>query len=301
MFNMSFPRLGGLRLEPIPFDAAWIAEDSSERRRAILHERAENLDAYRFFYPSLGNQVEGFLIEPKGSGPLPVIVYNRGGSKDFGSITEKFLRCARPSALAEAGYLVIATQYSGAGRSEGVDDFGGPQTLNDVRELYGLLAADPRADHSRIGMFGASRGGMMTYLMLREASWIKAAATMAGAADLVDTSFRPVMEEHYERMFGGALEGREARSVLSWVQDLPKHVPLLLMHGTADWRVNPMESLRLAQRCYEERIPCRYISYEGADHGLTEVYGESVQQLASWFNRYVRDLTPLPDLEPHGD
>ncbi len=301
MSGMSLPRLGGLRLEPIPFDPAWITADLSDRRRAILRDRAETLDAYRFFYPSLGNRVEGFLIEPKGPGPFPVIIYNRGGSHDFGSITEQFLRCARPSALAEAGYLVIATQYSGAGRSEGIDDFGGPQTLNDVRELYGLLAADPCADVSRIGMFGGSRGGMMTYLMLRESSWIKAAATMAGAADLVDTSFRPVMEEHYARMFGGAPEERKNRSVLSWVQDLPKHVPLLLMHGTADWRVNPLESLRLAQRCYEERIPCRYISYEGADHSLTEVYGESVHQLVSWFDRYVRDLAPLPDLEPHGE
>ncbi len=298
---MSRSRLGGLRLEPIPFDPAWITEGISERRRIILQERSENLDAYRFFYPSLDNQVEGFLIEPKGPGPFPVIVYNRGGSNDFGSITEQFLRCARPSALAEAGYLVIATQYSGAGRSGGVDDFAGPQTLNDVRELYGLLVADPRADHSRIGMFGASRGGMMTYLMLREAPWIKAAATIAGAADLVDTSFRPVMTEHYARMFGGAPEECEKRSVLSWVQDLPKHVPLLLMHGTADWRVNPIESLRLAQRCYEERIPCRYISYEGADHSLTEVYGESVGQLVSWFDTYVRDLAPLPDLVPHGE
>lgn len=298
---MPHSRLGGLTLEPIPFDPAWIEETLSLRHRKILQQRADALNAYRFFYPSNGHQVEGFLIEPKEGGPLPVVIYNRGGTKDFGSITERFLRCTRPAALAEAGFLVIATQYSGAGRSEGVDDFGGPQTLQDIRGLYDLLEGDPRADISRLGMFGGSRGGMMTYMLLREVSWIKAAATMAGSADLIDTSFRPEMDAHYERMFGGTFIEREKRSVLSWVQDLPKDVPLLLMHGTADWRVNPLDSLRLAQRCYEEHIPCRYISYEGADHGLMEVHGESTGQLISWFQKYVRDLAPLPDLEPHGD
>lgn len=295
-------RLGGLRLEAIPFDPAWVDEAHSVKYRETLLQRAERLQAYRFFYDSNGYQVEGFLIEPKdGESALPCVISNRGGSNDFGSIDEEFLWGSRTGALAEAGYLVIASQYCGAGRSEGQDDFAGPQTLNDVRRLYDLLVADPRADRSRIGMYGASRGGMMTYLMMREASWLKAAATIAGAADLVDTSFRPQMKAHYEKMFGGSPAECETRSVLSWVHELPKNIPLLLMHGTADWRVNPLDSLRLAQRCLEEKIPCRLHWYEGADHKLSEAYEASTRALIAWFDKYVRDLAPLPDLEPHGD
>jgi dipeptidyl aminopeptidase/acylaminoacyl peptidase len=297
----SLPRLGGLHLERIPFDHSWIDETTSAKRSEVLLGRAERLQAYRFFYDSNGYQVEGFLIEPKEGGPFPCIISNRGGSKDFGSIDENLLWGSRTGALADAGYLVIASQYSGAGRSEGEDDFGGPQTINDIRRLYDLLAADPRADLSRIGMWGASRGGMMTYLLLREVRWLKAAATLAGSADLRDTTFRPKMKEHYELMFGGAPAECEKRSVLAWVHELPKDVPLLLMHGTADWRVDPLDSLRLAQRCYEEKIPCRFHWFEGGDHRLSEACQESTRTVIAWFDTYVRDLGPLPDLTPHGE
>jgi dipeptidyl aminopeptidase/acylaminoacyl peptidase len=253
------------------------------------------------FYPSGGHRVEGFLVEPiAGQEHLPCLVFNRGGSNDFGKIEDEHLWMRNIGRFAEAGYLVIASQYSGCGQSEGRDDFCGEDTINDVACLYDLLARDDRADETRIGMYGASRGGMMTYLLLRRVSWVKTAVTLGGSAELRDTTFRPKMKEHYEKMFGGALEECEKRSVLAWAHELPKHVPLLLMHGTADWRVDPMDSIRLATRCYEERIPCRLVLYEGADHSASERWKHAYAEARSWFDRFVRDGEPLPNLEPHG-
>lgn len=298
---MSLSRLGGLTLELIPFLDEYIPDSVSADTAHLIRERTQRIQAFRFFYQSNQNRVEGFLVEPKEGMSLPCIVYNRGGTGDFGSISERFVLTSNIARFAGEGYLVIASQYSGCGKSEGVDDFCGEQTMNDIYRLYELLRNDTRADVSRIGMYGGSRGGMATYRALRDVSWIKAAATVAGSANLMDTTFRPVMDEHYRKMFGGSIPERQKRSVSEWVEELPKHVPLLLMHGTADWRVNPMDSLELSRRCFLEKVPCRLIMYEGADHSLSEVWRTAFQEALNWFNRFVRDGAPLPDLESHGD
>lgn len=299
---MSISRLGGLTLEPIPFLEEYISPSLPQSIRDIILERVQSIYAYRFFYQSNNNLVEGFLVEPNAGGAsLPCIVYNRGGSNDFGSIAESFLFTSNIGRFASEGYLVIASQYSGCGKSEGIDDFCGEQTMNDIYRLYDLLKEDARADVSRIGMYGGSRGGMATYRCLRSVSWIKAAVTVAGSANLMDTDFRPEMEGHYQLMFGGSMIERQKRSVLEWVDELPKDVPMLVMHGTADWRVDPMDSLELGRRCIKANVPCRLIMYEGADHSLTEVWREAYHESLQWFHRFVRDGAPLPDLEPHGN
>ena len=299
---MPLLRLGGLTLERIPFLESYLDEEPALPLDVAdaIRERAINISAYRFFYRSGDHLVEGFLVEPNVGERLPCIVYNRGGYGDFGCITERFVLMSGMSRFAEQGYLVIASQYSGCGESEGVDDDGGEQTVNDVLRLYDLLRHDARADALRIGMYGGSRGGMMTYLCLRYASWIKAAVSVCGVASLMDTSFRPEMEAHYQEVFGGGVAERRARSVLEWVDELPKTTPLLLLHGTADWRVNPMDSLLLAQRCYQEKVPCRLVMYEGTDHQFSEHWDEAERESLTWLNRFVRDGEALPNMEPHG-
>ena len=174
--------------------------------------------------------------------------------------------------------------------------------MQDVVRLYDLLKEDPYADVSRIGVLGGSRGAVMTYLLMKRVSWVKAAVVMSGVSNLLDESFRPKMQEVYTELFGPSREERVKRSVLEWVDQLPKNVPLLLMHGTADWRVNPLHTLKLVEACYHHKIPCSLIWYEGGDHTLTDHhYRSTLTATISWFNRYVRDGEPLPDLESHGE
>ena len=44
----------------------------------------------------------------------------------------------------------------------------------------------------------------------------------------------------------------------------------------------------------------RLIMFEGGDHGLSEFNSEVEEQALHWFNKYVRDKEPLPDMEYHG-
>jgi dipeptidyl aminopeptidase/acylaminoacyl peptidase len=61
-----------------------------------------------------------------------------------------------------------------------------------------------------------------------------------------------------------------ARSPVRWPERLHKHTPILLLHGSADWRVHPAQPLAMASALYASRHPFRLVFFEGGDHGLSE-------------------------------
>ncbi len=276
--------------------------DLKEKIGSEFSEKAEKnskkINVYRMVYTSQGHKVIGYIVEPKEGSDLPCVVHNRGGSRDFGSIKigQLFLGL---SMFAQSGYITIFSQYSGNAGGEGEDQMGGSD-IEDVLVLYEILKKYPRADVSRIGMYGASRGGMMTYLALARTNWIKAAVIVAGTADYVNKKEFRDMEEHYVKMFGGSIEEKKKRSALYWVDKLPKNTPLLIMHGSADWRVNPTDSIHMAEALYKNKVPYKFIMFDGADHGLTEHKAESNKLMLEWFERFVKNNGQLPDLTPHG-
>ncbi|HVM90902.1 MAG TPA: prolyl oligopeptidase family serine peptidase, partial [Verrucomicrobiae bacterium] len=85
-----------------------------------------------------------------------------------------------------------------------------------------------------------------------------------------------------------------------WAHKFCKKTPVLMMHGTADWRVTVKESLNLSGKLYEAKIPHRLVVFEGADHSITEFRAERRAMTREWFDRFVRDGAPLPNLRPHG-
>ncbi len=254
----------------------------------------------RIRYQSNGHWVNGFLVMPKErDGALPCIIYNRGGSFEFGMIDDEGIE-RKLAVLASWGYAIIASQYSGNGGSEGNDEVGGAD-VDDVLVLKEYFDQIPEIDSSRIGMWGGSRGGMMTYQCLARVDWIKAAVSIAGVANY-DRAIeqRPKMGDVYTRGFGNTLEGRRIRSAVNFADRFCKTTPVLLMHGTGDWRVSSKDSLELAEKLYDAKVPYRLVIFEGADHGLTEYRAEAWGIGREWLDRYVKSSAELPILEPHG-
>lgn len=244
-------------------------------------------------YKSNGHIVNGYIVEPrKVNKKQPCIIFNRGGTGDFGALnlTSVFTMLGQ---IASWGYIVIASQYSGCAGSEGRDDWGGKNTLNDVLELKNILAKLPRADVKKIGMLGASRGGMMTYLCMSRVKWIKAAATIAGVSDLRRLGkLRPEMKEVFVETFGGKKVDIEKRSAVLFVKNLSKKTPLLMMHGTADIRVSPLDSLDLEREMLKHKLTAKLVLYEGDDHGLTKHEKESAIETKAWFDRFLKKRKP---------
>lgn len=280
--------------------ADFLKQKVPENVFATLQKNAEHVHVERLVYTSTQGKVVGFRICPKKvEGGLPAIIYNRGGTGDFGMLLLGHV-FGKLAAFARAGYVVYASQYAGNAGGEGKDYMGGSD-VEDVLNLYPLIKKDPQTDEKRIGMVGVSRGGTMTYLSMARVTWIKAAVSCAGVADFTAIdAFRPGFNKHLKETFGGSKKEKIARSALYWSDALHKKTPLLLLHGTADWRVNPLDSLRLSQQLLEHKHPHRLILYEGADHALTEFDDEAFRQTVSWLDRFVKHKEKLPNLKKHG-
>jgi dipeptidyl aminopeptidase/acylaminoacyl peptidase len=262
------------------------------------------VEASDITYLSDGLRVKGFLVEAKGDGPFPCLIVNRGGNREFGALTPRTVALVM-ARMASWGYVVVGSQYRGNGGGEGLEQFGGAD-VNDVLNLIPLLEARPKADTTRMGIYGGSRGGMMTYLALARSDRFKAAVIRAGASDLLSTrQARPGMDSLFVELIPGYDFRNEQplidRSAVRWADKLPKTTPILLLHGTADWRVDPREGLDMSRALLDADHPFRFLLLEGGDHGLSEHRPEMYHQIRSWLDRYVKLGEPLPNLVPHGD
>ncbi len=255
-------------------------------------------------YLSDGLRVKGMLAAPRAPGEYPCLIYCRGGNREFGALSPglalRFL-----AKLASWGYVVVASQYRGNAGGEGREEFGGSD-VNDVLNLIPLLEFAPHADASRIGIYGGSRGGMMTYLALCRSKRFRAAVTRNGLSDLLSwREERPGIESVFEELIPGYDQDPEAsllaRSPARFAERLAKNTPILMLHGTSDWRVSPQSGLRMAEALLGAKQPFKLVMLEGADHSLSGHHGERDALTRDWFDRFVRDGQPLPNMEPHGD
>ena len=250
----------------------------------------KTVDVFTFTYNSGGSTVAGFLAAPKKiNGKLPVIIFNRGGTADFG-LMQKGPMFSWLGRMAQWGYIVIGTQYPGNAVSEGFDERGGKSDLQSILQLHNLLLSLPAADATKIGMYGISRGGMMTYLCMQQVPWITAALTVGGVTNLNRTlEFRPEMAELLAKHGTATQQERDARSVVKWANKLHKTTPLCIMHGTADWRVNVRDALELAEKLTQYTHPFSLHLLQGGDHLLTNCRDERDRIVRDWFDKYLKN------------
>lgn len=291
-----------ISVEPYhPGDSVW---DYASSVNPDLSQKLQGVDYFKISYKSDNNTVIAYLAKPKASIKYPCIIANRGGNREFGSWNSYGI-AFRLGRMAEWGYTVIASQYRGNDGGTGQEEFGGKE-INDVLNLVDVLGELGYADTSKIGMYGGSRGGMMTYLSLKKSCQFKAAAVIAGAANsFANISSRPEMETHvYAELvpdyWNNKTEELKKRSAVYWADEMCKTTPLLLMHGSSDWRVPPRESMELVDSLMKYKHPTRFILYEGADHGLSEFRNESYEMIKDFFQAYLKEEKQLPNMDPHG-
>jgi dipeptidyl aminopeptidase/acylaminoacyl peptidase len=263
-------------------------------------------------YLSDGLRVRGFVLAPKKDGRYPVLIWNRGGCRESVGVMTPYFVARWLSPFVDWGYIVVASQYRGAAGSEGKDEFGGAD-LNDVVNLFPLLNTLPKADPTRIGMVGFSRGALMTYLALTKTDRIKAAVVAAApvdvdfksdaarrkelglpAHDLEDFCLRQVLPNYDQNR----QKEIDARSPIKWPEKLNKKTPILILHGTSDWDALARGSLDMAAALLKLKHPFRLLMLEGGDHDLLQYDEEVNRVLKGWFDHYVRDGNTWPSLEP---
>lgn len=262
---------------------------SAERYAALNGNADVRVD--HIMYSSDGLKIRGFLLEPRQhTGKLPVIVWCHGGAGEIGHIyTDELIRM---SVWARAGFVVLASQYRGDGGSEGKDEQGGAD-VHDVNALAFTAAQLPEADTHNLFLYGQSRGGMMVYEALRAGFPAQAAAINSGVSDASGYSERPDAKQMEQLAREGIPNFEEekrsgfiSRSAIRWASEL--HTQLLLLHGTADWRVNPLQSLRMAEALQKANRPYTLHLFEGGSH--VELTGDTAaldSEILAFFRQHM--------------
>jgi len=236
--------------------------------QALVDQR--DVQVEKLTYESDGLKIAGVLIRPStatAKRPLPVILWCRGGIGRYGGITLGDVLIM--TNWARRGYVVLASQYRGGPHSEGHDEDGGAD-VHDVEALVPLARRLPYADADTLFLYGQSRGGMMVYRALADGLKAKAAAVNSGVTDLsqsdrpdaadMDALAREAMPDYAQEKASRFCR----RSAICWPENI--HAPLLLLHGTADWRVPTSQALRLALALQAIGSPYSLHIVEGGDH-----------------------------------
>lgn len=253
-----------------------------------LKDEYTHLNGVNFFaitYKSDSLLVNGIVAEPKKEGKFPVIIFNRGGNKEIGKMAKAktlYTLIFAASALVEEGYVLLASCY----REE--DEFGG-KDINDVLNLAETAKEMEKADPSRIGMFGWSRGGMMTYLALQKSGRFTTAVVGNGPTDLAQLILeRPEMETGVcAKLIPDYQNKKEAelkkRSVIHWADELNQSSSLLILCGTEDKRVNPNQAEEIAKKLTDIDYDFELRKFE-TDHSFSNKKQELNEALIQWFN-----------------
>jgi len=211
---------------------------------------------------------------------LPAIVAVHGGP------TGQWFRGFDPYAqfLADSGYVVIepnirgSTGYGTKFRDMALKDWGGAD-LEDVACAAEYLRRLPYVDPERIGIFGGSYGGYMTFMAVskKPEHW-KAAVAWVGITDLPKLYEKSM--EHFKYYFRQQMGDPEKdadlwreRSAIHFANNV--NARLLMVHGVNDPRC-PVEQSRLfrdrlAALGRREGVDFEYAEFADEGHGSSDI------------------------------
>jgi dipeptidyl aminopeptidase/acylaminoacyl peptidase len=174
---------------------------------------------------------------------FPFVIYNRGGRKDFGKLQDCGILTMNSLFKNDSRYILLAPQLRGTSGSEGIDEYGGAE-INDVHSLYRIAQSIAFVDSSSAFLVGWSRGGMTSYLAIKQGLRFNAAAVLAGIPDLLAVDkkrpdMQKVFDETIPKISSDRKKALQSRSAIYWPEKIT--TPLLLIHGVKDDKA-PIES-----------------------------------------------------------
>jgi dipeptidyl aminopeptidase/acylaminoacyl peptidase len=242
------------------------------------------VESVHVYYESYdGLKIPAILYKPKhiaNGAQLPALVAVHGGP------TAQWFRGfdAYAQFLVDLGYVVIepnvrgSTGYGVQFRDLALKDWGGAD-LEDVAHAAQYLKSLPYVDPKRIGVFGGSYGGYMTFMAVTKKPDVwKAAVASVGITDL-HKLYASSMEhfKYYLRQQMGDPEQNadlwRDRSAVNFVDQL--RARLLIVHGANDPRC-PIEQARifrdkLLELDRTEGTDFEYVEYGDEGHGSSDI------------------------------
>ncbi len=177
-------------------------------------------------YMSDGYKIKGYLAYPKqipAGKKIPLIIWNRGGYRDKGAI-DRFTARGMFGQSACWGYAVLASQYRGNDGGEGKEELGG-WDINDIKNLFPVAEELNFVDTANTGIEGWSRGGMMSFILLKERYDFKCAVLSGAISNLKELAESDNnLNEYYKAIIGSQNYEKELerRSAIFFTKELPE-------------------------------------------------------------------------------
>lgn len=258
----------------------------NDLRKEVINATGRRV--FVFVYPSDGFNVKGYISFVPHPEKHPLILYLRGGNRDFAIPNPgSDLACLR-------NYTVLATTYRG-GVSEGQDEFGGNE-VNDVKNLVDFIPVLEKKlnislQNDKKFLIGASRGGMEMFLALARSpelqNRVSKAVSLSGLLDLHHTILdRQDMKQMFIDDFGlienvNEEEWLNYREPLLAARQIRPDLPILIVQGTADIRVPLDEGYHMVSELEANGNPVTYWEIQGGDHCISN-HTDRWELIADW-------------------
>lgn len=248
--------------------APWLEEQRFVARQAIT------------VTDSPGGDIQALLAVPDGAGPHPLLVMPHGGPM-FVQDVLRFDR--RVQYWATRGFAVLQVNFRGSygfGVRHLLAGFAGfgRQIEDDIDAAVShVLARNGRIDSGRICAIGSSYGGYSSLMLaLRDPDRYRCAVSIAGPTDLPllfmssDWNASTGSQEAMRLVVGDPASAElRQRSPLYRSDDFK--VPVMLIHGENDRRVDYEHALRLATRLTVDDRSFEVVRVDGMGHGASTV------------------------------
>jgi acetyl esterase/lipase len=246
-------------------------------------------------------KLEVFLpAGPPARTPLPVVVFIHGGGWSSGD-PHDYRFMAR--ALAPQGYAVVLAGYRlypHARFPAMLED--GAGALRWVADHMAALGGDP----GRVVLMGHSAGAYNAVMLGLDRRWLAhkglAADTLRGVIGLAGPyDFYPFDTDSTINTFGKTADPEETQPVVFARGDAP---PLLLIHGTADTRVRPRNSVELARTLTRagaatHAVLLKDVTHEGVIMMFAKPFARDTRALDAVLP-FLAKVTASPPVQAHG-
>jgi predicted acyl esterase len=235
-------------------------------------------------------------VPPAGGWPAVMLFHGLGGSRtDAGTPLGMSLNSVAETQLAPQGYAALTFDARGHGQSEGLVSIDGPREIQDVRELFGWLAAQASVNGGRIGAFGYSYGGGAIWRATAEGVPFAAIEPAITWTDL----YSALLPQDLARSgillgFWQSIQARAAPGLESIVNDAIAGQNLGAVHAFADQRSvrTLLGSIRVPTFLMQSR---RDFAFD-LDHALT-----AYSRLKAPKRLYLADFGHPPAANPPGE
>jgi dipeptidyl aminopeptidase/acylaminoacyl peptidase len=185
--------------------------------------------------------------------------------------------------LANNGFMVLQPQYRGshnyglahyfAAWRDGSEAGRKMQDDKDDGALY--LVEQGLADKDRLAMFGWSYGGYAALVAASRKPQIYQCVIAAAAVSDMVKQVNTIANEVWFRGAGEIEQMSYRKGAINPVDEVEDvNVPILLIHGSVDQRVQPIQAKIYYDRLDRYRKPYKFVELKGADHFYDTLYFE---------------------------